>query len=54
MKVLKGLNLDGPVILPVPEDLPAIVKPRPADLMARAAAVAGRYGFALEEESLLH
>ena len=37
---------------PVPEDLPAIVKPRNPGLVARAVAVAARYGFALEEESL--
>ncbi len=49
VKVLKGLGLEGPVLLPAPEDLPAIVKPRLEVLRDRAEAIAACHGFALEE-----
>ncbi len=52
VKVLKGLNLDGPILLPVPEDLPKIARPHTPGILERARRTAAQYGFALEEEAL--
>ncbi|MGI6632344.1 MAG: acetamidase/formamidase family protein [Bacillota bacterium] len=46
------LNLDGPILLPVSGDLPAIVKPRTLEVLTRAEAIAAEHGFPLEERSL--
>ena len=45
------LNLDGPILLPVSGDLPAIVKPRTLEVLIRAG-YAAEHGFPLEERSL--
>ena len=52
VRVLKGLSLEGPILLPLADDLPAIVRQRRPELMASARALAARYSFDLEEESL--
>ena len=49
--VIKGLNLDGPVLLPVREDLPYLAQPLTAIERERAEAVARRWGVAALEES---
>jgi acetamidase/formamidase len=49
VEVLKGLDLDGPVILPVAEDLPFLARPLSAAERSRAAEVAARYGVELED-----
>ncbi|HMQ51809.1 MAG TPA: acetamidase/formamidase family protein [Anaerolineae bacterium] len=50
--VLKGLNLDGPILFPVLEDLPFLAKPLTAEERARALAVAEQWGLDSIEESL--
>jgi acetamidase/formamidase len=52
VQVLKGLELEGPIILPVAEDLPFLARPLTAPERARAAAIAARYGVSELEESL--
>ncbi|HEX7101105.1 MAG TPA: acetamidase/formamidase family protein [Nitrolancea sp.] len=49
--LLKGLNLDGPVLFPVREDLPYLAQPLSAVERERAEAVARRWGVAALEES---
>ena len=50
--LLKGLNLEGPIILPVAEDLPFLAKPLTAEERTRAAEIAKSWGVpALEESS---
>ncbi len=50
--VLKGLAIDGPILLPVPEDLPFLARPLSAAERARAAAIARENGVGELEESL--
>jgi acetamidase/formamidase len=50
--VLKGLALDGPVILPVAGDLPFLAQPLSPAERARAGEIARRNGVAAIEESL--
>jgi acetamidase/formamidase len=50
--VLKGLAIDGPILLPVAEDLPFLARPLSAGERARAAEIARRNGVAEIEESL--
>jgi acetamidase/formamidase len=50
--VLKGLAIDGPILLPVPEDLPLLARPLSAAERARAAAIARENGVGELEESL--
>lgn len=50
--VIKGLNLEGPVILPVPEDLPYLARPLTPAERAAALAEARRWGMDGIEESL--
>ncbi|MCA9982853.1 MAG: acetamidase/formamidase family protein [Anaerolineales bacterium] len=50
--LIKGLNIDGPIILPVAEDLPFLAKPLSEDEKSRAEAVAKAHGMAGIEESL--
>jgi acetamidase/formamidase len=52
VKVLKGLTLEGPILLPLQEDLPKIVRLRTSEVLARARRIADHYGFALEDEVL--
>jgi acetamidase/formamidase len=49
--VLKGLKLDGPILLPVAEDLPFLAKPLSAEEEAKALAVARQWGVGRIEES---
>jgi formamidase len=47
--VLKGLGIDGPVLFPVPEDLPYLAKPLTASEREHAQALAAANGVELEE-----
>lgn len=49
--VIKGLNIDGPILLPVAEDLPFLAKPLTAEERARAEALARAWGVPALEES---
>lgn len=49
--VIKGLNIDGPILLPVEEDLPFTAKPLTAEERERAEAVARAWGVPALEES---
>lgn len=49
--LLKGLNIDGPVLFPVLEDLPFTARPLTAEERARAEAVARQWGVGQIEES---
>lgn len=50
--VLKGLAIDGPILLPVAEDLPFLARPLSAAERGRAAEIARRNGVGEIEESL--
>jgi acetamidase/formamidase len=50
--VLKDLNLDGPILFPVPEDLPFLARPLSQEEKAHAREVARMYGLGELEESL--
>src|SRR4029078_8215824 len=47
--VLKGLPIDGPVLLPVAEDLPYLARPLTDEERARAGDIANPTGGPLEE-----
>src|SRR3954453_17631312 len=47
--LLKGLGLDGPILLPCHEDLPFLARPLTAAEQARAEQLAQRYGVPLED-----
>jgi formamidase len=49
--VIKGLDIDGPVLLPVEEDLPFLARPLSNHEKERALAVASRWGVDRLEES---
>jgi acetamidase/formamidase len=49
--VLKNLSIDGPILLPVAEDLPFLAKPLSAEEKARALAIARQWGLEALEES---
>ena len=50
VEVVKGLGIDGPVLFPVPEDLPFLARPLSEEERMRALALARRHGIeALEE-----
>jgi acetamidase/formamidase len=49
--LLKGLNIDGPLLFPVLEDLPFLAKPLTDEEKARAETVARQHGLAGIEES---
>jgi acetamidase/formamidase len=49
--LLKGLNIDGPILLPVLEDLPYLARPVTDEERARAAEVAKAWGVPALEES---
>jgi formamidase len=48
--VLKGLALDGPILLPVAEDLPFIARPYTPEELAAGERLAQRYGVTLQRE----
>ena len=50
--VLKGLNIDGPIIFPVEEDLPFLAKPFSKEEKALAEKVAGNWGMKEVEDSM--
>jgi formamidase len=50
--VLKGLAIDGPLLLPVAEDLPFLARPLSEAERAQAVALAARHGVDGIEESL--
>jgi acetamidase/formamidase len=49
--VLKDLNIDGPLLFPVTEDLPFLARPLSAEEKARAQEVARSWGTQLEESA---
>lgn len=49
--VLKGLTIDGPILFPVPEDLPFVARPLSDEERKRALAVAKAWGVTQLEES---
>ncbi len=51
VQVLKGLCIDGPVLLPVPEDLPFLAKPFSSEERSRALAIARRHGLSKIERT---
>jgi formamidase len=52
VEVIKGLGIDGPVLLPLSEDLPFLAKPLSQEERMRALALGRRYGVSELEESL--
>ncbi|MCP8971047.1 acetamidase/formamidase family protein [Ectobacillus ponti] len=52
VQVIKNLPIDGPMLLPVPEDLPYLAKPVTQEERAAALRVAERWGVPQLEESL--
>lgn len=48
VEVVKGLSLDGPILLPPAEDLPFLARPFTAEEVARGKALAQRHGTRLE------
>src|SRR3954469_15406528 len=51
VEVVKGLSIDGPLLLPVPEDLPFLARPLDPDERRRAEAVARHHGLDSLEET---
>ena len=51
VRVLKGLAIDGPILLPLPEDLPYLARPLSETERAKALAVAEDWGIKHLEES---
>lgn len=49
--LLKGLTIDGPILLPVEEDLPFLAKPLSAEEQHRAEKIAAEWGVSALEES---
>jgi formamidase len=52
VSVVKGLDLDGPILFPVAEDLPFLARPLTGDERTAAEALARRYGGGAVEDSL--
>ena len=52
VELIKGLGIDGPLVLPVTEDLPFLARPLSAEERMRALALGRRYGVSELEESL--
>ncbi|UGS36438.1 acetamidase/formamidase family protein [Capillimicrobium parvum] len=52
VEVVKGLAIDGPLLLPVAEDLPYLARPLTAEERMRAEALGHRHGVERIEESL--
>jgi formamidase len=51
VRVLKGLDIDGPILLPLTEDLPYLARPLTGAEKAAAKQLAGEFGQDLLEES---
>merc|ERR1712039_308989 len=51
--LLKGLNIDGPLLFPVEEDLPFLAKPITNEEKAKAKVVAEQYGMKAKIEETL-
>jgi formamidase len=51
VEVLKGLGIDGPVLFPVPDDLPFLARPLSAAERAKAESLGRRYGVTELEDS---
>ena len=51
VEVIKGLSIDGPVLFPVPEDLPYLARPLTHEERVRALALARRHGIEQLEET---
>jgi acetamidase/formamidase len=51
VELLKGLGIDGPVLLPLPEDLPFLARPLSAEERTRAEKLAREWGVDALEES---
>jgi formamidase len=49
VELIKGLTIDGPILLPPEEDLPLLAKPLSREEMQRARALAKQYGVELDE-----
>ncbi|WP_286974855.1 acetamidase/formamidase family protein [Acetomicrobium sp. UBA5826] len=52
VKLIKGLSLEGPIVLPRACDLPVIVSKRSERVLCKAKQIASLYGFELESEAL--
>jgi acetamidase/formamidase len=52
VSVMKGLDIDGPLLFPVAEDLPFLARPLTAAERGEAEALARRYGGGAVEDSL--
>lgn len=50
VEVIKGLALDGPVLLPVPEDLPFIARPYTREELEIGERLAAQYGVTLQRD----
>lgn len=44
VELIKGLKIDGPILLQRPDDLPMLARPTDAELKAKARALADKYG----------
>jgi formamidase len=51
VEVIKGLGIDGPLLFPVPEDLPYLARPLTEEERVRALALARRHGVEELEET---
>ena len=52
VELIKGLNLDGPILLPNKEDLPFLAKAYTEDQLKKAEVMGERFGFAIQKDLL--
>jgi formamidase len=52
VELIKGLNLDGPILLPNKEDLPFLAKAYSEDQLKKAEVMGERFGFAIQKDLL--
>ncbi|UCF72825.1 MAG: acetamidase/formamidase family protein, partial [Deltaproteobacteria bacterium] len=52
VEVIKGLNLDGPILLPNKEDLPFLAREYTEGQIDKAEAIGGKLGFAIQKDLL--
>jgi len=52
VEVIKGLALDGPILLPNKEDLPYLAREYTADQLAKAKAIGDKFGFEVQKDLL--
>jgi formamidase len=52
VELIKGLNLDGPILLPNKEDLPFLAKAYTEDQLKKAEAIGEKFGFAIQKDLL--